>query len=170
MLLFKDEVRNMDELIDVLSVKKELNNIDKIKVAVIGFIFDKNGNLILHRRGAAARDEVGKLQALGGSVNGADGDFRTALMRELAEECGEVAKFEIDSFLGAQLDPKTDRFSGEFINWIIMGYRVNLIEGELINNEPDRCVGFEKAFMEEFNGAEVSRIAYNFIKMMLSEK
>lgn len=170
MLLFKDEVKNMDELIDVLSDNEELNDVEKIKVAVIGFIFDKNGNLVLHRRGAAARDEIGKLQALGGSVNQNDEDFRLALMRELAEECGSEAKFEIKEFIGAQLDAKIDGYSKEFINWIILAYKVDLIGGEMINNEPDRCVGFERNPMEEYKDGEVSRVAYNFIKLMLNKK
>lgn len=169
MLLFKDEVKNMEELVDKLSEHKELESINKLKVAVIGFIFDKNGNLILHRRGAGARDEVGMLQALGGSVNNHDVDFRGSLMRELAEECGSSAEFAITDFIGAQHDPKVDGYTREYIDWIILAYKVDLLDGELINNEPDRCVGFEKNPMEEYKEQEVSKVAYNFIKVMLSE-
>lgn len=168
-MLFRDEVKNMDELIDVLSEIEEMDSLVQVKVAVVGFIFDKNGNLVLHRRGPGARDEIGKLQALGGSVNSGDGDFRNALIRELAEECGTDAKFEIDSFIGAQLDGKVDGHTHTYVNWIILAYKVNLISGELINNEPDRCVGFEKAPLDGFNLSETSSTAANFIKQMLNE-
>ena len=167
-MLFKDEVKDMETLIDTLSEIEDLDDLGQVKVAVVGFIFDKNGNLVLHRRGPGARDEIGKLQALGGSVNAGDGDFRNALIRELAEECGTDAKFEITDFIGAQLDGKIDGHSHTFVNWIILGYKVNLISGELINNEPDRCVGFEKAPMGEFNLTETSTTAANFIKQMLN--
>lgn len=168
-MLFKNEVKNMEELIDTLSEIEELDDLEQVKVAVVGFIFDKNGNLVLHRRGPGARDEIGKLQALGGSVNAGDGDFRNALVRELAEECGGEANFEIKDFIGAQLDGKVDGHSRTFINWIILGYKVDHLSGELINNEPDRCVGFEKAPMNQFDLSECSTTAANFIKEMLNK-
>lgn len=168
-MLFKNEVKNMEELIDTLSEIEELDDLEQVKVAVVGFIFDKNGNLVLHRRGPGARDEIGKLQALGGSVNAGDGDFRNALVRELAEECGGEANFEIKDFIGAQLDGKVDGHSRTFINWIILGYKVDHLNGELINNEPDRCVGFEKAPMNQFDLSECSTTAANFIKEMLNK-
>lgn len=168
-MLFKNEVKNMEELIDTLSEIEELDDLEQVKVAVVGFIFDKNGNLVLHRRGPGARDEIGKLQALGGSVNSGDGDFRNALVRELSEECGGEANFEIKDFIGAQLDGKVDGHSRTFINWIILGYRVDHLSGELINNEPDRCVGFEKAPMNQFDLSECSKTAANFIKEMLNK-
>lgn len=167
-MLFRDEVENMEGLIDTLSMINGLDHLDQVKVAVVGFIFDKNNNLVLHRRGPGARDEIGKLQALGGSVNGGDGNFKKALIRELAEECGAEAKFEITSFIGAQLDGKVDGHTHNYVNWIILGYKVNHLSGELINNEPDRCVGFEKAPMNEFDLTECSTTAANFIKEMLN--
>ena len=167
-MLFRDEVENMEQLIDTLSEIEELDSLVQVKVAVVGFIFDRNGNLVLHRRGPGARDEIGKLQALGGSVNGGDGNFREALIRELAEECGSEAKFEVSSFIGAQLDGKVDGHTHTYVNWIILGYKVNHISGELINNEPDRCVGFEKAPMAQFDLTETSTTAANFIKEMLN--
>ena len=168
-MLFKDEVENMEQLIDTLTSLEGLDALEQVKVAVVGFIFDKSGNLVLHRRGPGARDEIGKLQALGGSVNGGDGDFRNALIRELAVECGSEAKFDIQSFIGAQLDGKVDGHTHSYVNWIILGYKVNHISGELINNEPDRCVGFEKAPMANFDLTECSTTAANFIKEMLNK-
>lgn len=167
-MLFVDEVNNMDELIDKISELDE--DIEEVKVAVVCFIFDSNGKLTLHRRGPGARDEIGKLLAIGGSVNGTDASFRDALARELKEEAGDKAEIRIDDFIGAQLDGKVDRHTGKFINWIILGYTGTIISGELVNSEPDRCVGFEKAYMEEFREEELSTTAFNFIKQLIDTK
>ena len=166
-MIFTDEVKNMEELLPYISEYKSLG---KVKVAVICFLFDKSGDLILQRRGPGARDEVGMLEAIGGSVNGSDEDFRAALERELVEETGKNAKIEIGDFIGAQIDGKTDRNSGEFVNWVILAYKGKLTSGELYNAEPDRCIGFEKNKMDRFPKQEVATTCLNFIKYMLSEK
>lgn len=164
-MLFTDEVKNMPELLDKLSTIEA--NINKIKVGVVCFIFDQNDNLILHRRGSGARDQVGKVQALGGSVNSGDDDFRAALKRELSEEVGTKANITIDSFVGALLDGKVDRYSGEYIDWVILAYTGTLVDGELINAEPERCVGFERALINEFNEDDLSETAKKFIKQII---
>lgn len=166
-MLFTEEVKNMQELVEKLS---NVENIGKIKVAVVCFIFDKNDQLILHRRGPGARDEIGKLQAIGGSVNRNDADFRDSLNRELKEEAGNNGVIEISGFIGAQLDGKVDKHTGEFVNWVILGYKGNLIEGELENMEPERCIGFEKDYIENFKKEDLSVTAYNFIQKMLTDK
>lgn len=167
-MLFVEEVNNMDELVDKLNEVDE--EIDEVKVAVVCFIFDSQGKLILHRRGPGARDEIGKLLAIGGSVNATDASFRDALKRELVEEAGDSAEIRIDNFIGAQLDGKIDRHTGKFINWIILGYTGTITSGELVNSEPDRCVGFEKAYMEEFKEIELSATANKFIKQLIDTK
>ena len=88
-MLFQDEVNTIEELVEKLSDFDQ--DFGKIKTCVICFVFDKDNNLILNRRGPGARDEVGMLQAIGGSVNNSDVDFRSAMMRELREEAGDKA-------------------------------------------------------------------------------
>ncbi len=166
-MLFKDEVKTIEELINKLSnFDTEFND---VKACVICFVFDKDNNLILNRRGPGARDEVGMLQAIGGSVNKTDEDFRSAMARELKEEAGN-AEFEIGEFLGAVVNPAVDKQTGKLINWIIMGYRGKLVSGDVENMEPDRCIGFEKAPIDGFKEEEISRTTYKFIADMLSNK
>lgn len=166
-MLFKDEVNTIEELVEKLSrFDAEFND---IKACVICFVFDKDNNLILNRRGPGARDEVGMLQAIGGSVNKTDADFRTAMARELKEEAGN-AEFEVGKFLGAVLNPAVDKQTGKLINWIIMGYEGVLVSGEVENMEPDRCIGFEKAPLDGFKADEISRTTYIFMQDMLSNK
>lgn len=167
-MLFTDEVKNMGELIEKLATLDTKFN--KIKVAAVCFIFDKDDNLILHRRGPGARDAIGKLQAIGGSVNNDDGDFLEALARELREEAGEKAVIHVDGFVGALLDGKVDRYSGEYTDWIILAYYGTLESGELINSEPERCIGFEKAPLNGFSNEDLSDTAKIFIKQLIDIK
>ena len=165
-LLFKEEVRNMDELVEALDNAHKLSVLDRVKIGVICFIFDKDGRLILNRRGPGARDDIGLLQAIGGSVNGTDMDFREAMKRELKEEAGLTTNITLDAFLGAYLDGKIDHHTGDFVNWIILGYRGTLVSGEVKNMEPDRCVGIEKFELDKVPFNEVGQTATKFIKMM----
>ncbi len=167
-MLFQDEVNTIEELVEKLSDFDQ--DFGKIKTCVICFVFDKDNNLILNRRGPGARDEVGMLQAIGGSVNNSDVDFRSALVRELKEEAGDKADIELGNFLGAFLNPAKDKNTGEIINWVILAYVGRLVSGEVVNMEPDRCIGFEKMQMEDFDSSEVSLSTYTFMQHMLKNK
>ena len=159
-MLFNDEVRNKNELV------KKIINIDslkKIKVAVICFIFNKQGQVILNRRGPGARDDVGKLQAVGGSVNKSDVDFLSALKREILEETGN-RNIKIEKFIGAYLDKKMDNETKEIVDWIILGYIGILEDGDLNNLEKDRSVDFEKINLNDIKKEELSVSTYAFIE------
>lgn len=159
-MLFNDEVRNKNELV------KKIINIDslkKIKVAVICFIFNKQGQVILNRRGPGARDDVGKLQAVGGSVNKSDVDFLSALKREILEETGN-RNIKIEKFIGAYLDKKMDNETKEIVDWIILGYIGILEDGDLNNLEKDRSVDFEKINLNDIKQEELSVSTYAFIE------
>ncbi len=166
-MLFTDEVKTMNELIIKLGgIAPEF---DTIKVAVVCFLFDKEGKLILQRRGPGARDEIGKLEAIGGSVNKSDENLREALKRELIEEAGDKAKIEIGDFIGAQLDGKIDTHTKQYTNWIILAYKGFLLDGELVNAEPDRSIGFERGTLQEFLSNDLSKTADIFIRTLLEE-
>lgn len=167
-MLFTDEVATMQDLVNKLAEFDQ--DFGKIKVAVVCFIFDKNNNLVLHRRGPGARDEIGKLQAIGGSVNKDDLNLRDSLARELAEEAGTNCEINVTKFIGAQLDGKVDKNSGEYVNWIILAYEGRIENGELENLEPERCVGFERAPLDGFKREDLSDTAARFIETMLSNK
>lgn len=167
-MLFTDEVATMQDLVNKLSEFDQ--DFGSIKVAVVCFIFDKNGNLVLHRRGPGARDEIGKLQAIGGSVNKTDADLRSSLVRELKEEAGSNCEINITNFIGAQLDGKVDKTTGKFVNWIVLAYEGHIVSGELENLEPERCVGFERGPIDQFKREDLSNTAYKFIEQMLTNK
>ena len=64
-ILFHDEVKNINELVDKISEINDAPELNEVKVGVICFLFDKEGKLVFNRRGPGARDDIGKLQALG---------------------------------------------------------------------------------------------------------
>ena len=159
-MIFKDEVRNVDELVAKLI---DIDSLKKIKVAVVCFIFNKQGQVILNRRGPGARDDVGKLQAVGGSVNKSDVDFLSALKREILEETGNN-DIRISKFIGAYHDRKMDNETKEVVDWIILGYIGILESGSLINVEKNRSVDFETFNLNDINPEELSLSTYEFIK------
>lgn len=159
-MIFKDEVRNVDELVAKLI---DSDSLKKIKVAVVCFIFNKQGQVILNRRGPGARDDVGKLQAVGGSVNKSDADFLSALKREILEETGNN-DIKISKFIGAYHDRKMDNETKEVVDWIILGYIGILESGSLINVEKNRSIDFETFNLNDINPEELSLSTYEFIK------
>ena len=159
-MIFKDEVRNVDELVAKLI---DIDSLKKIKVAVVCFIFNKQGQVILNRRGPGARDDVGKLQAVGGSVNKSDADFLSALKREILEET-DNNDIRISKFIGAYHDRKMDNETKEIVDWIILGYVGILESGSLINVEKNRSIDFETFNLNDINPEELSLSTYEFIK------
>ena len=161
-MLFNDEVKTIDELIEkVINVK----DIHKMKVCVVCMLYDQEGKIVLHRRGAKARDEVGKLELIGGSVDRSDGEFRDALLRELREEAGIEAKFEVGDFIVAQHTQHVDKNTDELIDWVVLCYDGRIVSGELVNMEPDRCVEFTRKTVEEYlDDPDLSDSCRSFMK------
>ena len=161
-MLFSDEVKNIDDLIDRVMYDK---SIKKMKVCVVCMLYDQDGKIVLHRRGEKARDEIGKLEAIGGSVDKSDGEFRDALLRELREEAGLEAEYSIDEFIVAQHTQHVDKNTNELIDWVVLCYKGRILSGELINMEPDRCVGFTHKTIDEYlNDKDLSDSFLEYIK------
>ena len=167
-ILFHDEVRNLEELLNKISSLDNVPKLNDIKIGVICFIFDKDGKIVLNRRGAGARDDVGKLQALGGSINNNDTDFRDSMKRELIEEAG-VDDVEVGSFIGAIVDTKFDKNAGKVIDWIILAYVGHQGEKEFVNMEPERCIGIEHLELNEVDYNDLGETAASFLDYIKKE-
>src|SRR4051794_19262112 len=101
MRLAGKEVENIDQLRAV--VQRDPTISPNYKVAVEALIFNDKLEWILMHRGASARDEIDKLEGIGGRFEG-DEDFRSALRREIDEEVGTDAVISIVSFLEVKKD------------------------------------------------------------------
>ena len=167
-MLFNEEVKNIDELINMVIKDKTIH---KMKVCVVCILYDQDGLIVLHRRGAKARDEIGKLEAIGGSVDKSDGEFREALLRELNEECGVEATYELGDFIVAQHTQHVDNNTNEVIDWVVLAYEGKVLSGELINMEPERCVEFTRKTLDEYlEDKDLSDSCRNFIQYMKDNK
>ena len=167
-IIFHDEVKNLEELVNRISSLDNLPQLNDVKIGVICFIFDKDGKVVLNRRGAGARDDVGKLQALGGSINDKDLDFRESMKRELKEEAG-VDDIEIGEFVGAIIDSKYDKNAMKVIDWIILAYIGHAGTQEIRNMEPERCIGIEHLNIDEVDYNDLGETAASFLDYIKSK-
>ena len=160
-MLFTDEVKDTQELVAKLQAMNYAHN---FKIAVVCFIFDKEGHLILQKRGVGARDNIGKIEAVGGALAKDDRDFRAGLLREIKEEAGSEAVVKIDYFIGAYEKGDTDKNTGAYINWLILAYRGSLERGEVKITEPLRCEEYCVRKLEDYREDELAVSTYQFVK------
>ena len=124
------EPENLDSLHS--SIRAELGwDADSYAIAVEALILDKDSRVLLMRRGPGARDEVGKLEGVGGRYEA--GSFRSEAMREIEEEIGAV-EIEIVSLL----EVKSDIVQDSNTAWIVLSFIARLISGTPAIMEPDK--------------------------------
>lgn len=152
--VFNDEVFDKFDLENYL-VKHDLE-IPEYKVAVIALITDEKGSILLQRRGPKSRDEQYMLEDIGGAVEESDLSFKSALVREIAEEVGDEIKYRVDNFVAACLVNKFDSRSNRDVNWLFLLYKCTYISGNLKINEPGKCVGYEFYQYENLPKKEVA--------------
>ncbi|MCI8308884.1 MAG: NUDIX hydrolase [Clostridia bacterium] len=164
MELFSKEINDMNELKEVL---KANNNISKeYEVAVIAYVFDKENKIIFQRRGPGCRDEILKLETIGGRVKDCDINFRTALYREILEEVGSDANIEIEEFITSTYAKTFDLRSNKEQEWIYLVYKGNLKSGNIHITEPTKNLGYERYKIGEVDENELSNGAkelYNIV-------
>ena len=89
-------------------------------IAVCAFVFKiKNNKLyaLVERRGKGAADEQGKLCTCSGYLDFSETD-KGAIVRELKEECGFIAKEERLQFMYINSDPKSDKKQNVTIHYV----------------------------------------------------
>lgn len=140
-LLLKKEFELESDLRNYIACN--FDDVPEYRCAVIGMLFDKDGNVIFQRRGPKSRDGNGKLAEIGGAVEEYDKTFKDALMRELREEVGSSAEISIDNFIGGILQNKYDSRTGKDVNWLFLLYQCTYVNGELRCNEEGKSLGYE---------------------------
>ena len=122
-LVFRDSVVTCEDVSNV--IKNNNISLPDYRLAVIVRLMDKDGNVILQRRGPKSRDEHNKLEDIGGAVEDTDINLIEALYREIKEEVGELANIEIKDFVGAVFEPKFDIRTNKTVNWLFCIYKCN---------------------------------------------
>ena len=164
MKLFSKEVKDMNELSEILKNNSEISK--EYEVAVIVYAFDKENKIVFQRRGLGCRDEQLKLETIGGRVKKSDIDFRTALQREIEEEIGTDADIELQEFIVATYAKTFDVRNNKEQDWVYLVYKGNLKSGELKIAEPNKCLGYERYKIGEVDKNELSngaRELYNIV-------
>lgn len=164
MKLFSKEVKDMNELKEVLKNNNEISK--EYEVAVIVYAFDLENKIVFQRRGLGCRDEQLKLETIGGRVKKSDIDFRTALQREITEEVGTDADIELEEFIVSTYAKTFDVRKNKEQDWIYLVYKGILKGGELKIAEPNKCLGYERYKIGEVNENELSngtRELYNIV-------
>lgn len=135
-------------------------------MAVIAFTFDNENNLILQRRGPECKDEIFKLEGIGGGVKNTDIDFRSALRREIIEEVGTNANIEIKEFIAGLGENILDVRDNTEKFWILLAYRGVLKSGELQVLEPTKNLGHERYQLDQVNEDDLGSAAKKFYDIM----
>lgn len=137
----QEELKNTKEL--EAYIEKNHLDLPHYQCAIIALITDKEGNILLQRRGPKSRDENFKLEDISGGVEKEDASFLQAVQREIREEVGDQAQFTTDRFLGCFLNAKYDKRVQETISWLFFVYKLTYEGGPLLINEPGKCLGYE---------------------------
>lgn len=162
-IVVKKEYNNYDEMVKYIEDNK-LVDVD-YRFAMVALLTDKDGRIILQRRGDEARDAHGMLADIGGAFEDRDGTFRDGLYREIHEEVGNQADISIETFVGGSIktiyDPRTEKD----VNWLFLAYKCKYNGGILECNEPGKCVNYEYYKSDELNRddmSETSKFFWNY--------
>lgn len=165
---FNREIINQEDLELYLS---EIGlKLPEYRCAVIALILDSDGKILLQRRGPKSRDEIGKLEDIGGAVEETDKSFREAMNREILEEVGNDINYKIDELVGASLITKYDSRSNSDVNWFFLLYKCTYIDGELRINEPGKSLGYEFYSQEDLPIDEVAETTLKFWEFYTMKK
>lgn len=107
---------------------------DYIGVGVTFFCYDGNGRFVMGRRSRNARDEHGRWDLGGGTVEFGESAEDT-VHREIREEYGAEAR--ACEFLG-YMDVRREQ-EGAPTHWVTLAFKALVNSAEVHNAEPDKC-------------------------------
>lgn len=166
MRIIAEEPRDLEHLEQLLADRTDVPR--PYSVAVEAIIFDPEWHWVLMERGPGCRDEIGKLEGVGGRVSGIDADFRSALKRELSEEVGDDAYIEILRFFEVRSDTVhvPGSSSGDVRHWIIVSYICFFRSGVMQVREPLKNVGFFRVSIASIDPSRLSSSSVSALKSL----
>lgn len=121
---------------------KDRRGIDFIGVGVGAIIIDNEGKYLLAQRGKNAKNEKGKWEFPGGTIEFGDKMSET-IIREIAEE------LEVEIELLEHLPPIDHIIPEEKQHWITSGFVSKIVKGEPRIVEPEKCEAIGWFTLEE---------------------
>jgi len=111
-------------------------------ITVEALIFTPEGKLLLEKRGPKCRDEVGKLEGVGGRLNGNDllQELRDEFVQELAAQ-KQGLEIEIERLLEVRQVQFKEATKG-WKDWVVVSHLCRLKQGKPAIGEPgkiDHC-------------------------------
>jgi len=145
-----------------------LQNIDydktNYRIAVEALIFTKDGRLLLEKRGKHAKDEIGKLEGVGGGIDPYE-DLHDALKHsintELAEHQGHI-KVAIDHLLEIRCLQFDEKDKGPQ-DWVVVSYLCRAVAGEPHIGEPKKIEELVYLTMDELYAKDESELSLSTV-------
>ena len=107
--------------------------VDYPGVSIVFWCHDGKGQYLLHRRGPRARDENGKWDCGGGSLEIHE-NVLDCLRKEIKEEyCAEAKEIEFLGYTDSHREHK-----GQRVHWVALAFRVLVDPGVVQIGEPDK--------------------------------
>lgn len=126
-------------------------NYNNMKIGVIVHIVDSNGKILLQKRGPKCKDDSLLFEDIGGKLEENDIDFKSAIIREMKEEIGDDAIFDISNPIGIYHSEKGD------VNWLFVIFIAKYIKGNINIMEKEKCLGYKFfSYDDIINSNEVS--------------
>jgi mutator protein MutT len=123
--------------------------VDYIGVGSGAIVLNNDGKILIAKRGANARNEVGKWEFPGGGVKFGE-TCEDAIKREIREEFG------IETEITELLEVVNHILPEENQHWVSPSYVARLISGEAKNLEPDKIDEFKWVSFSDIDPATLS--------------
>jgi hypothetical protein len=143
MKLIKTKTELLDYLNSIGYDKKDY------RIAVEALIFTPEGKLLLEKRGPECRDEVGKLEGVGGRLKGND------LLQELREEFDQeltAQQQELEIDIERLLEIRQVQFKEKdkgWQDWVVVSYLCRLKKGKPAIGEPGKIASLHEISMDK---------------------
>ena len=136
------------------------NSIDYIGVGTGSLIFNDHGQVFIAKRGPKARNESGKWDFPGGSVEFGE-KCEDAIVREIKEE------FDIDIEIIEMLEVVDHILIREGQHWVSPTFIAKYVQGKPVIQEPEKCIGIKWIYFNEIDPSDLtssSRVNYHTYK------
>lgn len=133
------------------------------RIAVEALIFTPEGKLLLEERGPECRDEIGKLEGVGGRLNGNDliQELREEFDQELAAQ-QQGLEIDIDRLLEIRQVQFEEQDKG-WQDWVVVSHLCRIRKGEPAIGELGKIASLRKVSMEELYAMDENNLSNSTI-------
>lgn len=133
--------------------------VDYIGVGVGALIYNDEGKMLITQRGPKAKNERGFWEIPGGSVEFGE-TFEEAIVREIQEELAITIKVKDLLSVCSHLIPEENQ------HWVSPTYICEIVEGDPVIQEPEKCSSWGWFTLEEAQQLPLSRVTQHDIAVL----